>query len=72
MLSYLKHPGTEQNFCLGMSTAQSNEIKIFPDYIKPHLKPTTKSLFHKKRKSQFILHTQGDYHNIAEKYFIIF
>ena len=67
MPSYLKHPGTEQNFCLGMSTAQSTEIKIFPDYIKPHLKPTTKSLFHKKEKISIYSSHAGDYHNIAAK-----
>ena len=72
MPSYLKHPGTEQNFCLGMSTAQSTEIKIFPDYIKPHLKPTTKSLFHKKKKISIYSSHAADYHNIAAKYLIIF
>ena len=72
MISYLKHPGTEQNFCLGMSTAQSTEIKIVPDYIKPHLKPTTKSLFHKKKKISIYSSHAGDYHNIAAKYSIIF
>ena len=58
MISYLKHPGTEQNFCLGMSTAQSTEIKIFPDYVKPHLKPTTKSLFQQEEENLNLFFTR--------------